>query len=136
MTVKTTAKAETLDEVLTVPGTASASAGDTAYMFRALTPARAPWVPAAEPQFRRTERLRVEWPVEAMPSDRSARLLDKLGQPLPFAPTVTERDTPSGPVLAVDLTLSPVSPGDYIVELNTTIGGQAATRYAAIRVVR
>jgi hypothetical protein len=136
VTVKATARAETLDEVLSVPATASASAADTAYMFRALSPARAPYVPAAEPQFRRTERVRVEWPVEGMPSDRSARLLDKLGQPLPFVPTVTERDTPAGPVLAVDLTLSPVSPGDYIVELNTTTGSQTVTRHAAIRVVR
>jgi hypothetical protein len=105
-------------------------------MFRALLPVRAPYVPAAEPLFRRTERLRIEWPIAGMPSDRTARLLDKLGQPLPFAPTVTERDTPAGSVLAVDLTLSPVSPGDYVVELSTTTGGQVATRYAAIRVVR
>ena len=135
-TVKATAKAETLDEVLSVPAASAATAAENASMFRALLPARAPYVPAAEPQFRRTERFRVEWPVEGMPSDRSARLLDKLGQPLPFAPTVTERDTPAGRVLAVDLTLSPVSPGDYVVELSTTTGGQVVTHHAAIRVVR
>jgi hypothetical protein len=80
--------------------------------------------------------LRLEWQIAEPSTDRSARLLDKLGQPLPFSPTVTERDALGGPVLAVDLTLSPASPGDYVVELNATVRGEVVTRYAAIRVTR
>ena len=135
VTAKAAAKNEVLDETSTISTTAAVSLGEVA-LYRALAPPRAPFIPAVEPLFRRTERLRLEWPATATVADRSARLLDKLGQPTPIVPAVTERPLAAGVALTVDLSLAPLSAGDYVIELTAKAADDMVRKYFAFRVVR
>lgn len=96
---------------------------------------RVPLKPLADFRLTRTERLRVEWPL-LQPSDtRTARLLDRRGQPLgaalPFATPPADRQ-----VLAVDLPVSALPEGDYVVELVVARAEVNERRLLAFRVVR
>jgi VWFA-related protein len=104
----------------------------TPVLYRARPPATAPLHPAADPQFRRTERLHVEWPVSGTLDQRQARLLGRNGAPLPIPLTLTERDGK----LALDLNLAPLTDGDYLLELTAGGGGRSVRKLTAVRVVR
>ena len=116
--------------------------------FRGTSSARVPLRPVADFQFRRTERVHVEWPVMKALDQRTARVLDRNGQPLALAATVTEsagaiasggRGAPlviGRTVVAVDLNLAPLSEGDYGIELTAGQGAQTDRRVVAFRVVR
>jgi hypothetical protein len=97
-------------------------------VFRATASSRIPARPVADFQFRRNERIRVQWPVRAPLEERTARLLDRRGDPLALPVALTEADG----VLTADLNLAPLSEGDYVIELS------AAQRkeVVAFRVVR
>ena len=51
-------------------------------VFRGTAAPRVPLRPVADFQFRRTERLHVEWPALKAIDERIARLLDRRGQPM------------------------------------------------------
>jgi VWFA-related protein len=93
---------------------------------------RESYVQAREPRFNRTERLRLELPT-SFEAPVTARLLDRLGTPLPVPTTVSERPDPSGDFrwIVVDLTLAPLAQADYVLEV--TQGDSA--RVIAFRVV-
>jgi len=135
VTAKASGKNETVDETSTIAQPPATSVGE-AIVYRALAPPRAPFTPAVEPLFRRTERLRLEWPSTKSVADRSARLLDKLGQPTPIVPSVTERPVSGGVLLTADLSLAPLSAGDYVIELSTKAADETVKKYFAFRVVR
>jgi VWFA-related protein len=101
-------------------------------VFRGTASSRIPLRPVADFQFRRNERVRVVWPVAAPPESRSARLLDRRGEPLAVPATITE--TPGE--INVDVLLAPLAEGDYLVELTTGQGGQSERYLLAFRVVR
>jgi hypothetical protein len=101
-------------------------------VFRGTASSRIPLRPVADFQFRRNERVRVVWPVAAPPESRSARLLDRRGEPLAVPATITE--TPGE--INVDVLLAPLAEGDYLVELTTGQGGQSERHLLAFRVVR
>jgi hypothetical protein len=61
---------------------------------------------------------------------REARLLDRAGNPLPVQVTLGEKPG----VLAADVNLAPLGPGDYILELNVSGGGMTSKTKLAIRV--
>jgi VWFA-related protein len=105
-------------------------------LFRGTAAPRIPLRPVADFQFRRNERLRVEWPVREALDERTARVLDRRGAPLPIPATVTEADTASGRVLNVDVNLAPLAEGDYLVELTAGKSGQTERGLLAFRVVR
>ena len=105
-------------------------------LFRGTASARIPLRPVADFQFRRSERVRVEWPAPAALDERIARVLDRRGAPLPLAATVTEVDGPSGKVVNVDLLLAPLAEGDYLIELSAAKAGQTERGLLAFRVVR
>lgn len=87
--------------------------------------------PVADFLFRRTERVHVEWTTRGQIDSRQARLLDRAGHALPIAVSLAEKP---GAILAADLVLSPLGPGDYLIEL-TAAGPAGATRQlVAIRV--
>jgi hypothetical protein len=76
------------------------------------------WAQAADATFRRVDRLRVVWPIVAGPVDRrSARLLGGDGRPLAVPVATTEIVVGSRPAVAADLTLAPLAPGRYAIEL-------------------
>jgi VWFA-related protein len=95
---------------------------------------RAKLQPVADFEFRRSERVHVEW-AETVPLDqRQARLLDRSGKPLPIEVTITERPSGDGNVLAADVTLAPLAPGDYILEVTAAAGSATVRKLVAIRV--
>lgn len=102
--------------------------------FRAAAPASAPWRPLAAFHFRRTERLRIEWPVLASIDSHEARLLDRKGQPLAVPIAVTTREADGSKLVAADLNLAPLSIGEYLIELTAKGGGAVEQKLIAIRV--
>lgn len=94
--------------------------------------------PAASFLFSRTERVRLEVPITATWKPGAARLLDKTGQPLAIPVTTGERsDAERGQRwLTADLTLAPLAPGDYAIELSATTSDGEQRTVTAIRVVR
>ncbi|MCC7126384.1 MAG: hypothetical protein IT178_16160, partial [Acidobacteria bacterium] len=93
-------------------------------------------LPTAQREFRRTERMLVRFrPFGQTAGDMviAARLLNKQGQKmsdLPVAPPATEPDARQ-----VDLPLSSLPAGEYLLELSATSGGQEpATELVPFRV--
>jgi hypothetical protein len=104
--------------------------------YRARPSARAPLYAAADSQFRRTERVHIEWPVFDPLDRREARLLSRDGQPLAVPVSVTERDVEGGPQVAIDVNLAPLSDGDYVIELTVGRGSDEQRALVAIRILR
>lgn len=104
-------------------------------VFRATPSPRSPLIPVKAPVFTRRERLHIEWPVVEALVSRSARLLGRNSAPLAVGVTLTERDGPSGLVIAADALLAALAPGDYVVELRVTSASGDRTALVAFRVV-
>ena len=93
--------------------------------------------PAADFQFTRSERLRVEVPLFENMKAGDARLLDKGGQELKVPVTVAERADPNGQRwLTADITLAPLGAGDYVVETSATTQGGTEKVLTAFRVTK
>jgi VWFA-related protein len=101
---------------------------------RAASAAAAAFRPLATFHFRRTERVRFDWPVLQPLASHSARLLDRNGKPLPVPVTLTTRDQDGTTLLSGAINLAPLSIGDYIVEVNATAGSATEQQLIAIRV--
>ena len=73
-------------------------------------------VPAPTFAVSRTERLRIEVPIDASVKPGSGRLLDRAGQPLQVPVTVGERaDAETNQRwLTADVSLAPLAPSDYL----------------------
>jgi hypothetical protein len=99
--------------------------------------ARSPVQPAAEFHFRRVERLHVEWPVLKPLASRTARILDRRGQPIGAAVTLTDRElAPGRSTLAMDLPMGGFPEGDYAVEVTAGAGSETEVQIIAFRVGR
>jgi VWFA-related protein len=103
-------------------------------VYRATPSSRSPLLPVAGFDFRRTERVHVEWPIAKALDARTARLLGRNGQPVAVSVTLTERDVDGRLMLALDALLAPLAPGDYVIEITATSGGVTETRLMGIRV--
>jgi VWFA-related protein len=101
-------------------------------LWRRAPNVRAAYQRTADPRFRREERLRLEYPTD-LEGAATARILDKLGQPLAIAIDVTERagDEDDMKWVVADLSLLNMAPGEYAVELTQ----QAKTQITAFRLV-
>jgi VWFA-related protein len=88
--------------------------------------------PVAAFEFARNERIRVEWPVLSALDRREVRLLDKAGRPLPVDLPLSEDVAKS--VLVVDMSLSGLGRGDYLIELTAGAGAVTEKRLIAIRI--
>ena len=75
--------------------------------------------PVAQASFRRNERLRVQWPWLAAPSQPSAQILDRRGQPLGAPLPVTESTIGGERVVVFDLMLASLALLDYIIQLHS-----------------
>ena len=95
-------------------------------------------VPAADLRFSRTERVRLEFPVEADAKPGSGRLLDRTGQPTQVPVTVGERldDATGQRWITADVVLAALSGGDYAIEIEVIGGDKSQRIVSAIRVVR
>ena len=122
------------DEMDVMPGAAALVGEPT--VFRAGASPRAPLQPMADFQFRRTERVHVEWPAQKPMDNRSARLLNKLGEPLPIEVAVTEKPDGAGFAITADVGLAPLAQGDYVIELTATAGSDKIQKLLAFRIVR
>jgi VWFA-related protein len=98
--------------------------------YRAAALATAAWRPIAVFQFRRTERLRLEFPMLKSLDAQNARLLDRKGQTLQVPVTLTA----AGSTLTAELNLAPLSIGDYVVEVTAKAGDTSEQRFTAIHV--
>jgi hypothetical protein len=123
------------DSAIEIRASAGQLLGDPV-VFRATPSPRSVPKPVADFQFRRVERLQVEWPVRQPLTSREVRLLDRQGEPLPVLPTVSDGAGEAAGRVLVDLTLSPLSEGEYVLELTGTSGAETERKLLAFRVVR
>ena len=107
-----------------------------AMLSRGTPSARSALLPVAGAEYRRTERVHIDWPVLKALDRREARLLGRDGQPLAVSVSVTEREVEGRPSLSADAALGPLAPGDYIIELTVGASGAEEKQLIAIRVVR
>ncbi len=130
------------DDDQTLENHARVASGDAVFgeplLYRALPQPAAPFRPAADPQFWRTERLRAEWllPGGGSPYTVRARLLQTSGEPLTFAPPITTDDTPDGVRVRLDLSLAAFASADYLIEIIAERDGTQSRTLQAIRVLR
>jgi hypothetical protein len=132
---KVAAAGESLEDRVEI-GRAPALLVGEAILYRGRPAAASPLRPVADLQYRRIERVHVEWPIFGELDQRSARLLGRNGQPLAIPVTVTERETDGRKVVAADLNLAPLSLGDYVIELTAGRGKETISRLVAFRVVQ
>jgi VWFA-related protein len=132
---KVTAAGESLEDTVELARMAGPIVGEP-MLYRGRPAATSPLRPVADLQYRRIERVHVEWPVTGEVDQRSARLLGKNGQPLAIPVTVTERETDGRRVIAADLNLAPLSFGDYVIELTAGRRTETVVRLVAFRVVQ
>ncbi|MGH9374113.1 MAG: VWA domain-containing protein [Vicinamibacterales bacterium] len=102
--------------------------------YRAGSAAASPFRPLAAFHFRRTERIRIDWPVLQPLASQTGRLLDRTGKPLPVPVTLATREADGQTVLSGTLSLAPLSIGDYLIEVNATAGATTEQQLIAIRV--
>ena len=133
--VRVDGRDSSIDDHLEIKPPAGAVLGD-AFFFRGTPSAQSALKPVADLEFRRTERVHIEWPIVSSLDQRSARLLDRRGQPLPVEATLTERTATSGSVLAADVNLGPLAPADYVLDVTASHGADTERRLVAFRVVR
>ena len=133
--VRVDGRDSSVDDRLEIKPPAGTVLGD-ALVFRGTPSAQSALRPVADLEFRRTERVHIEWPIVSSLDQRSARLLDRRGQPLPVEATMTERSATSGSVLAADVNLGPLAPADYLLEVTASHGADTERRLVAFRVIR
>jgi hypothetical protein len=95
-------------------------------------------LPAADFQFSRMERVRIDVPVDAGAKPVGAKLLDKAGNALDVPVTVSERvdEATAQRWIVADLTLAPLAAGDYAIEVTFTSGDAEQRVLTAIRLTR
>jgi hypothetical protein len=89
-------------------------------------------------RFTRADRVHLELPVGPETKPGAGRLLDRTGQPTPVPVTVGERtDEATGQRwITADVTLAPLAPSDYLVEVATAEQSGEVRILTGIRVVR
>jgi hypothetical protein len=86
-------------------------------------------------RYRRVERLILEIP-SGEKTAGTARLLDRVGNPLAVPATVTTRDDPAGTIWQrVEIVLSPFAPGDYVIEYTGPPERPSEPLFTAFRIV-
>jgi hypothetical protein len=93
---------------------------------------RAPTRPVATFEFARNERIRAEWPMLATLDRREVRLLDKTGKALPVELPLSEDAAKNA--IVVEMSLSGLGHGDYLLELTAGAGATTERRLLAVRI--
>jgi VWFA-related protein len=113
-----------------VLGPASGTLVGDAVAYRAAS--RIALRPVATFEFARNERIRAEWPVLGALDRREVRLLDRTGKPLPVDLPLSE--DPATHAVVVEMSLSGLGRGDYLIELTAGAGGVVEKHLLAIRI--
>jgi VWFA-related protein len=109
--------------------------GTSARLFRRGPSTGRQFVAVGDQRFRRTDHVRVAVPIDDASSPIEATLMDRSGAPL-RVPVATRVETIDGATTALgELSLAPLSPGDYVVRLVVGQGAGAATSQTAFRIV-
>ncbi len=93
------------------------------------------YVPTADLEFQRTERVRMDLPTSAPLADLEGVLLDRHGSPLPLKVTTTSRVDGGVTWVSADVNLAPLAAGDYVMRLKGTSGQKTTEVVTGIRVV-
>ncbi len=93
------------------------------------------WLPAGDLRFRRQERVKIEVQVAGPMTASAVRLLDRSGNPLGVPVTAAERAENGGKVVSGELTLAPLTVGDYVLEFSINEGTTTNKVLAAFRIV-
>jgi VWFA-related protein len=93
------------------------------------------WTPAADPRFRRQERVKIEAALVGPAEPASARLLDRTGNPLPLPVVSSERQEGGARIVAGEVALAPLAAGDYLLEVSVGSGSAARRALAAFRII-
>jgi VWFA-related protein len=126
----------TLSTVVTVPAP-DALLGSAAVASRRGPGTGRVFQPTADPRFRRTERLVVETPLLAADATVSARLLNRLGQPMAVPVALAERldESLQLRMSLAEVVLAPLAPGEYVVEVTAAKGAATATVTYGFRMI-
>ena len=128
VTLRGTGEAPASDWIKMEPPSGTLVGEAVAYRAAAHTAMR----PVAGFEFRRNERIRAEWPVLAALDRREVRLLDRNGRPLPVDLPLSE--DAARHALVLEMSLSGIGQGDYLIELTAASGGTQEQRLLAIRI--
>jgi hypothetical protein len=96
------------------------------------------YLPAADPRFRRTDRLRVEVPVAPGATEVTAALLDRTGATLtaiPVKAALLPVDDLGVAWAQADVTLAPLAVGDYVLRVAVTHGSASSRSLTGFRIV-
>jgi VWFA-related protein len=93
------------------------------------------YVPTADRQFRRTERLRVDLPASGEVGAPSAEILDRTGKTIVLPVTASVRQDGSLSWASADVALAPLAVGDYALKLRLERGGKVHEVITGFRVV-
>jgi VWFA-related protein len=93
------------------------------------------YVPTADLQFRRTERLRMELPVAASVAAATGEVLDRAGKTMAVPVTAGTRTDGSLTWATAELNLAPLAAGDYVLRLKADCGGTIEEVVTGFRVV-
>ena len=124
---------ETL-HVVVPPLDAGAAIGQ-AMLFRHGPFSGADWAPVADLRLRHQERVKVEVAMLGPPASAGVRLLDRAGNPLKVPVATTRREENGVWIVAGEVTLAPLAPGDYVLEADVTAGTSTRTVLAPFRIV-
>ncbi len=123
-------------DVVAVPGP-SALLGSAALAARRGPGTGRRYEPTADARFRRTERITLETPLLAPRATVTARLLNRLGQPMAVPVTLSRRvdEALQTTVAVAEVGLAPLAPGEYVVEIAAHDGAAVETVSYAVRIV-
>lgn len=134
VTIQIAGTGESLEDRVSIDRTTIGPLLGVPLLYRAAPGPRSPIWPVADLEFRRTERVHIEWSLLKTPDQRQARLLNRTGQPLAVAVSLSEPPGAAQPMLAADVNLAPLSAGDYVIEVTAGAGPETERRLIAIRV--
>ncbi len=93
------------------------------------------FVPTADLQFRRTERVRLELPTMAVVTGTSGEVLDRAGKPMPLTVIATTRTEAGITWASAELNLAPLAAGDYVLKLKAESAGKTEEVVTGFRLV-
>lgn len=93
------------------------------------------FVPTADLQFRRTERVRLELPTMATVTAASGEVLDRAGKPMSLTVTAGTRTEGRLTWASAELNLASLAAGDYVLKLKAEAGGKTEEVVTGFRLV-